>query len=100
MAKRGMEREGRRKGGWRREREMEKAEGEHGELRRKKTKRVNAAQTLVRRGEERRKQGSQKPVLSLSRWERSKKSSLSRPRRYYQLVIKKMCFWPIARWVF
>lgn len=52
------------KGGWRREREMEKAEGEHGELRRKKTKRVNADQTLERRGEERRKQGSQRPVLS------------------------------------
>lgn len=75
VAKRGMEREGRRKGGWRREREMEKAEGEHGELRRKKTKRVNADQTLERRSEERRKQGSQRPVLSLSRWERSKKSS-------------------------
>lgn len=56
-AKKGMNREGRRKERWRGEREM-KTEREHGELSRKKAKRVKAAQSLKweRQGKEKAKE--------------------------------------------
>ena len=56
-AKRGMGWGGRGKGGWRRGREMENVR-ENRELCRKKTKKVNTAQPLGARGDERGKKGS------------------------------------------
>lgn len=69
-----MDRGGRGKGRWRREREMEKTEREHGELNRKERKGESSPDPEKREI----RKGGIKGARGSQGWERSKKPSLSR----------------------